>query len=130
MSGTVIAAITAKQPNNISIENYSIIKNNLNNNAMSHYAETNRLISSLATMVMQEKHEQKDPFWNESAKNLLEGIIGFFLEEYKLGNIKREKITISINDVVVSYEADPFGIKNVNDLVQELNRKGLLTSLF
>ena len=44
---------------------------------------------------MQEKHEQKDPFWNESAKNLLEGIIGFFLEEYKLGNIKREKITMT-----------------------------------
>ena len=81
--------------NNVCIENYSIIKNNLNNNAMSHYAETNRLISSLATMVMQEKHEQKDPFWNESAKNLLEGIIGFFLEEYKLGNIKREKITMT-----------------------------------
>ena len=81
--------------NNVSIENYSVIKNNLNNNAMSHYAETNRLISSLATMVMQEKHEQKDPFWNESAKNLLEGIIGFFLEEYKLGNIKREKITMT-----------------------------------
>ena len=81
--------------NNASIENYSVIKNNLNNNAMSHYAETNRLISSLATMVMQEKHEQKDPFWNESAKNLLEGIIGFFLEEYKLGNIKREKITMT-----------------------------------
>lgn len=81
--------------NNVSIENYSVIKNNLNNDAMSHYAETNRLISSLATMVMQEKHEQKDPFWNESAKNLLEGIIGFFLEEYKLGNIKREKITMT-----------------------------------
>ena len=81
--------------NNVSIENYSVIKNNLNNNAMSHYAETNRLISSLATMVMQEKHEQKDPFWNESAKNLLEGIIGFFLEEYKLGNIKREKIAMT-----------------------------------
>ena len=81
--------------NNASIEKYSVIKNNLNNNAMSHYAETNRLISSLATMVMQEKHEQKDPFWNESAKNLLEGIIGFFLEEYKLGNIKREKITMT-----------------------------------
>ena len=81
--------------NNVYIENYSAIKNDLNNNAMSHYAETNRLISSLATMVMQEKHEQKDPFWNESAKNLLEGIIGFFLEEYKAGNIKREKITMT-----------------------------------
>ena len=77
------------------IEKYSDIKNNLSNNAMSHYAETNRLISSLSTMVMQEKHEQKDPFWNESAKNLLEGIIGFFLEEYKAGNIKREKITMT-----------------------------------
>src|SRR5574344_1844347 len=66
-----------------------------NNLSMSALAETNRLISSLATMVMQEKHEQKDPFWNESAKNLLEGLIGFFLEELKLGNIKEEKITMT-----------------------------------
>lgn len=66
-----------------------------NNLAMSSLAETNRLISSLATMVMQEKAEQKDPFWNESAKNLLEGLIAFFLEEYKLGNIKREQITMT-----------------------------------
>ncbi|MBO5095295.1 MAG: type IV secretory system conjugative DNA transfer family protein, partial [Bacilli bacterium] len=62
---------------------------------MSCLAETNRLISSLATMVMQDKVEQKDPFWNESAKNLLEGLIGFFLEEYKAGNITREKITMT-----------------------------------
>ena len=66
-----------------------------NNLSMSSLAETNRLISSLATMVMQDKVEQKDPFWNESAKNLLEGLIGFFLEEYKSGNITREKITMT-----------------------------------
>ena len=66
-----------------------------NNKSMSCLAETNRLISSLATMVMQDKVEQKDPFWNESAKNLLEGLIGFFLEEYKAGNITREKITMT-----------------------------------
>ena len=66
-----------------------------NNLSMSLLAETNRLISSLSTMVMQEKIEQKDPFWNNSAKNLLEGLIGFFLEEYKLGNITREKITMT-----------------------------------
>src|SRR5574344_39992 len=52
-----------------------------NNLSMSALAETNRLISSLSNMLMQEKHEKKDPFWNESAKNLLEGLIGFFLEE-------------------------------------------------
>ena len=70
-------------------------KLNYNNLSMSSLAETNRLISSLSTMVMQEKIEQKDPFWNNSAKNLLEGLIGFFLEEYKLGNITREKITMT-----------------------------------
>src|SRR5574344_133587 len=66
-----------------------------NNKSMSSLAETNRLISSLATMVMQDKVEQKDPFWNESAKNLLEGLIGFFLEEFKTGNISEEKITMT-----------------------------------
>ena len=70
-------------------------KISMNNESMSHYAETNRLISSLSTMVMQEKVEQKDPFWNNSAKNLLEGLIGFFLEEYKEGNITRDKITMT-----------------------------------
>ena len=70
-------------------------KLNYNNLSMSSLAETNRLISSLSTMVMQEKVEQKDPFWNNSAKNLLEGLIGFFLEEYKIGNISREKITMT-----------------------------------
>ena len=66
-----------------------------NNLSMSSLAETNRLISSLATMVMQDKVEQKDPFWNESAKNLLEGLIGFFLEEYKANKITKEKITMT-----------------------------------
>lgn len=70
-------------------------KISMNNKYMSYYAETNRLISSLSTMVMQEKVEQKDPFWNNSAKNLLEGLIGFFLEEYKAGNITRDKITMT-----------------------------------
>ena len=66
-----------------------------NNVSMSALAETNRLISSLATMVMTDKVQEKDPFWNNSAKNLLEGLIGFFLEEYKLGNICKEQITMT-----------------------------------
>ena len=66
-----------------------------NNKAMAHYAESNRLISSLSTMIMQEKAQQKDPFWNNAAKNLLEGLIGFFLEEYKSGKIHKEQITMT-----------------------------------
>ena len=75
-----------------SLEEKSIEYNNI---AMSSYAETNRLITSLSSMVMQDKAQAKDPFWNNSARQLLEGIIGFFLEEYKLGNIKREQITMT-----------------------------------
>ena len=66
-----------------------------NNLSMSSYAETNRLITSLATMVTQEKVQQKDPFWNNSARSLLEGLIGFFLEEYKSKKIKKEQITMT-----------------------------------
>lgn len=66
-----------------------------NNFSMNSLAETYRLISSLSSLIMQEKQEQKDPFWNESAKNLLEGLIGFFLEEYKAKNITRNQITMT-----------------------------------
>ncbi len=73
----------------------SEVKLNYNNLSMSSLAETNRSISSLSSMVMAEKVQNKDPFWNNSAKNLLEGLIGFFLEEYKLKNIPRTKITMT-----------------------------------
>ena len=77
-------------------EKYILYENKcVYNKALNSYAETNRLLTSLATMVMQEAKQTKDPFWNNSAKNLLEGLIAFFLEEYKLGNIKREQITMT-----------------------------------
>ena len=66
-----------------------------NNLSMSYLAETNRLITSLSSMVMTEKEKEKDPFWNNSAKNLLEGLIGFFLEEFKDKKISRNKITMT-----------------------------------
>ncbi len=71
------------------------LKKHYKNMAMSHYAETNRLIVSLSEMVMKEKETPKDPFWNNSARQLLEGLIGLFLEEYKDKKIKREQITMS-----------------------------------
>ncbi len=66
-----------------------------NNDSMKHLAETNRLITSLSTMIMTDKFYQKDPFWNNSARNLLEGLMGLFLEEYKLGNINKNQITLT-----------------------------------
>ena len=81
-----------KKSNNESNEK---LKLEYKNRSISSYAETNRLITSISSMVTFEKAQSKDPFWNNSAKNLLEGLIGFFLEEYKDGKIKREQITMT-----------------------------------
>ena len=56
------------EKNNNLIDEYKNKMFNLNNLALSHYAETNRLITSLSQMITQEKVQQKDPFWNNSAR--------------------------------------------------------------
>ena len=44
--------------------------------------------------------------------------------------IKRSNISISKEDVVDSYTADPYGIGNEPQIIEELRSKGLLNSLF
>ena len=91
-----------------------------NNLAMTSLAETNRLITSLATMIMQEKTLQKDPFWNNSARNLLEGLIGFFLEEYKKNTIKRNQITMTS---IRKFQNSSMQEKNFNKFKTYIDRK-------
>lgn len=91
-----------------------------NNLSMTSLAETNRLITSLATMIMQEKTQQKDPFWNNSARNLLEGLIGFFLEEYKKNNIKRNQITMTS---IRKFQNSSMQEKNFNKFKTYIDRK-------
>lgn len=90
------------------------------NLAMTSLAETNRLITSLATMIMQEKTQQKDPFWNNSARNLLEGLIGFFLEEYKKNNIKRNQITMTS---IRKFQNSSMQEKNFNKFKAYIDKK-------
>ena len=90
------------------------------NLSMSSLVETNRLITSLATMIMQDSKQTKDPFWNNSARNLLEGLIGFFLEEYKLGNIKKDQITMT---GIRKFQNSLMNDKNFNKFKIYLNRK-------
>ena len=104
-----------------------------NNLSMSSYAETNRLITSLSTMIMQEKVQQKDPFWNNSARSLLEGLIGFYLEEYKLDNIKREQITMTSIRKFQNSSMEERNFKRFNDYIESkeygLKSKDSLTSI-
>jgi len=118
------------------------------NKSISHYAETNRLITSLSAMITYDKTQGKDPFWNNSAKNLLEGLIGFFLEEYKDHNISRSQITMtSIRKFQNStmeeknskkfklyIESKPYGTKSKDSLIPILssseNTYKSITSVF
>lgn len=59
-----------------------------------HHAETNRLVISLSNLIFVEK-ETKDPYWINASKQLFVGIVGIFLEDYKLGYIDENKINIS-----------------------------------
>lgn len=106
----------------------------LKNNAMKHLAETNRLITSLSTMIMTDRGKEKDPFWNNSARNLLEGLIGLFLEEYKKGKISREKITLNSIKKFQNSSTDEDNFSILKDYIDRkpygLKSKDSLTSIF
>ena len=120
----ILEPITKEYEKYIDYEKKSIVSKKdrvkFNNLAMTSLAETNRLITSLATMIMQEKTQQKDPFWNNSARNLLEGLIGFFLEEYKKNNIKRNQITMTS---IRKFQNSSMQEKNFNKFKAYIDKK-------
>ena len=117
------------------------------NKSITHYAESNRLVSSISSMITSDSNA-KEAFWNNSAKNLLEGIIGLFLEDYKDGKISRDKITLTSvkkfqnssmteenAEVLKNYiEAKPYGSKSKDSLLALLasseNTYKSITSVF
>ena len=103
------------------------------NLSLSSLAETNRLISSLSQMIMTDKIKEKDPFWQNSSKNLLEGIIGLFLEEYENNNIKKEQITLTSVKKFQNSIMDDENYETLKDYINEkeygLKSKDSLTSI-
>ena len=64
------------------------------NKSIEHLAQCNQLIESISRIIMEDK-TAKEAFWNNTASDLLYGLISLFLEEYADGKIKREQITLS-----------------------------------
>ena len=89
------------------------------NNAIEHLAECNQLISSLSTMIMADK-TAKEAFWNNSASDLLYGIISLFLEDYADGKIKREQITLSS---IKKFQNSSMASKNLKTLIKYVEEK-------
>ena len=87
---------------------------------MKSLAEVNRLITSIADTITQEKVEQKDPFWNNSAKNLLEGLIGLYLEELGNKTIKEEQVTLT---TIRKFQNSTMETKNQKKFKEYINTK-------
>ncbi len=64
------------------------------NKSIEHLAQCNQLIESISRIIMEDK-TAKEAFWNNTASDLLYGLISLFLEEYADGKIKREQITLT-----------------------------------
>lgn len=67
----------------------------LTNEYMSSYGEACSLVLAISDMITQEANA-KDPFWNNSAGNLLSGLIFYFLEQYENEIITRDQITLNM----------------------------------
>ena len=65
------------------------LKMKYKNESITHFAGCNQIVNDICTMIMSDK-TAKEAFWNNSASDLLYGIIFLFLEDYADGKIKRE----------------------------------------
>ncbi|MCI8346437.1 MAG: type IV secretory system conjugative DNA transfer family protein [Bacilli bacterium] len=64
------------------------------NKSIVHFAQSNQLVNDLSNMIMNDE-TAKEKFWNNSACDLLYGIIFLFFEEYVDNKIKREQVTLT-----------------------------------
>ena len=96
----------------------NLIKDNQNESAK-HQAEANRLVISLANLIFVEKNT-KDPFWINASRQLFIGIVGIFLEDYKLGLIDKNKINISS---IKKFQNSSLIKENQNYLQRNLNSR-------
>lgn len=102
------------------------------NSSSKYQAETNRLVISLGDLIFVDK-DSSDKFWINSAKQLFIGIVGIFLEDYKLGLIGEEKINISsvkkFQNSSLIKENQTFLQKNINNRQYGNLSKDYLTSI-
>lgn len=128
-------------------ENDEKLKIKYKNESITHYAQCNQIVNDICTMIMADK-TAKEAFWNNSASDLLYGIIFLFLEDYADGKIKREQITLtsmkkfqnsSMTDknikVLRKYvEAKPYGCRSKDKLIPIIstseNTYKSITSIF
>ena len=103
------------------------------NFSLKHQAEANRFVISLSNLIFTDNNAN-DKFWINSAKNLFIGIVGIFLEDYKLGLIDEKKINVSsikkfqnstLTKVNQSYMQQNLSSREYGDL-----SKDYLTSIF
>lgn len=89
------------------------------NNSITHLAECNSLVDSLSSMIMNDA-TAREKFWNNSASDLLYGLIFFFLEEYGDNKITRDKITLTS---IKKFQSSSMTDKNTKILKKYIEKK-------
>ena len=87
------------------------------NEAITHFAQCNQIVNDICTMIMADK-TAREAFWNNSASDLLYGIIFLFLEDYADGKIKREQITLTSMKKFQNSSMTDKNIKNLRKYVE------------
>lgn len=64
------------------------------NKSINHFAQSNQLVNDLSNMIMSDI-TAKEKFWNNSACDLLYGLIFLFFEEYVDRKIERNQVTLT-----------------------------------
>lgn len=104
------------------------------NQSIMHFAQTDLLVEDISRIIMNDP-TAKEKFWNNSASDLLYGIIFLFLEDYIDKKIKREQITLTSvkkfqnssmteknhKDLKKYIENKPYGMKSKDKLLEVLN---------
>lgn len=115
-------------------ENDEAKKMEYQNKSILHFAQCNQFVNDICSMNMEDA-TAKEKFWNNSASDLLYGLIFLFLEDYIDGKIRRDQITMSSikkfqnssmtdsnNRVLKKYiEKKSYGMKSKEKLLPLLN---------
>ncbi len=109
-------------------------KIDFDNQSIIHFAQADLLVEDISKIIMNDP-TAKEKFWNNSASDLLYGIIFLFLEDYIDKRIKREQITLTSvkkfqnssmteknhKNLKKYIESKPYGMKSKDKLLEVLN---------
>lgn len=88
------------------------------NMSIKNLADCNLLINTISSSLLSDE-SAKEQFFNSSGKDLLYGLIQYFLEEYREGKIRREQITLPSIKKFQNSTLGDFELKTFKNIIEK-----------